>query len=166
MNLRTGIIYSLTLPLFIMLMFKTCLKMCCLDICPVSDNPTLLNDSDFLKPNPVPGQQVQSREVFASWCEAHFQIISAWIYKHICLTFLLKLPLQPAAHVLCGSPLLFVQDVPQVTQTPSSCTAWPGSLAFVLNQTSGPHHYIQLLLIIPVFGILFYSALGVLSGAF
>ena len=37
--------------------------MLCLEICPVSDNLAIHNDSEFLSLNPVPDLQIQSGEV-------------------------------------------------------------------------------------------------------
>ena len=44
-------------------MFKNVIKMLCLEICLVSDNLAIHNDSEFLSLNPVPGLQIQSGEV-------------------------------------------------------------------------------------------------------
>ena len=44
-------------------MLKNVIKMLCLEICLVSDNLAIHNDSEFLSLNPAPGQQIQSGEV-------------------------------------------------------------------------------------------------------
>ena len=44
-------------------MLKNDIKMLCLEICPVSDNLAIHNDSEFLSVDQVPGLQIQSGEV-------------------------------------------------------------------------------------------------------